>query len=178
MPSPNPRPKSLFPRSRALVRPATPPVATDQGIYFPDADTRAKVRAYMRALDSAYDLHHAAVNEIVGQAPKDAAAWQYINAWLLLYGAWKKWFTDRSDAWVTTTDDQQDAASYGDRLEKSRAEFKRVFRRSPPGPALPSAPEAPKDVDPISDTTGNVLGILKWGVIGYLTIQIVGAVRK
>ena len=176
MPSKSPKPRHLFPvRAGARTR------AKAQGREGASSDGET-VGAYMTRVHSAYGRMHAAVSDIVAhRPPKSVDAWRFINDWYRLYGRESAFYT----ANVTNPDEITDlsaAVTYAAVLIDVRKQYEARLGEKPPREDDPLAPKEEPSVFPdfpgAGSALGDVAGILKWGVIGYLAIQAIGAMRK
>lgn len=127
----------------------------------------------MRRLEDAYEaMHDAIVNILAHSPPKDAERAKYINDWWVTFGRWESFYWGSINDFIMADSTYQEAQTYGVTLERARKEYKRLFKKAAPGDVIP-----PKDLP--SEPGGpleSVAGILKWGVVGYLAIQVFGLV--
>lgn len=142
-----------------------------------EPQTQAGVKVYMRRLDDGYEELNGAVMDVArNRPPASATAWQFINGWILTYGAWKTFYAETIGDWIITTDDQDAANDFGARLDKARAQYPKALGEKPPGDPIvkPATPEEPKE--PVVSAIEGVASLAKWLAIGYVALQVVHAV--
>lgn len=140
------------------------------------------VGEYMGRVHTAYGRMHDAISDIVShRPPKAVAAWEFINNWYRLYGQEAAFYA----ANISNPDpitDFSTAVTYAAVLLDVRKQYKAKLGEEPPREDDPLRPKEEPSVFPdfpgAGSALGDVAGVLKWGVIGYLVIQIVGAIRK
>lgn len=178
-PSPAPKPRSLFPRRRGAAPRVTAcgcgGTAQTAGVVAVSRESISSdtIRSYMRRLEDAYNAMQAAVADIIANAPpRKVDTWRFLNDWQVTYGRWESFYWGAINDFIMADSTYQEAQTYGVALETARKEYKRLFKKAAPGDVIP-----PKDLP--SEPGGpleSVAGILKWGVVGYLAIQVFGLV--
>ena len=130
-------------------------------------------RNYMRRLDDGYrEVNGAVVDVMSNRPPKEGAGWTYINDWLLLYGRWRTFYDETIDDWLITTDDDEQSADFGRRLEKARDGYKKALGEKVPGEPVAAKPVEAEEAGPLDGLTT----LLKWGVIAYVGVNVGSAI--
>jgi hypothetical protein len=131
-------------------------------------------RAYMQRVDGEYRNFDA---DVMAQVPPLPAS--FITAWAQTLNSWRKFYADNIDSFTLgwSRAEYDETEKYELTLSAYRKQFTQHTGKAPASPDPPKAP----DEDPFGgggSTLGDLATVVKWGVIGYLAIQLVGVMRN